>query len=75
MTSSTRVVIPASANHCSGRRVILDASGIRALESFGRSIGIDSLEMLVMLPGYFRERRVWRVEIVPEPLVQMLDCV
>lgn len=74
-TSSVRFVMPASANHCSERSSIFDASGIRALESLVRSIGRDSLEMTVMLPEYLRVVRVWMSEIVPEPLLLIFGLV
>jgi hypothetical protein len=64
--------MPASANHCSERSAIFDASGIRALESLVRSIGRDSFEMTVTDPEYLRVVRVWTSEIVPEPLLLII---
>jgi hypothetical protein len=76
VTSSTIVSIPALGNHSDGRQRSLDASGMRAFESFVRSITKgDSVEITVIEPGYFSSRRVWTVPIVPLPLlVNQLIC-
>lgn len=69
VTSSEMVSMPASAYHSRGRQSNFDASAIRAFESLVRSMTkSDSLETMVIWPGYFSSRSVCTTPMVPLPL-------